>query len=113
MREQNRVNKDIDVIRDIIVDIIDPDKIILFGSYAYGSPTEISDADFLVIKNGTEHTIRDNAKMSTEIFCRRREMGIRTRCDVFLENEQSAHDISQNGGAYSDALKRGKVIYVR
>ena len=113
MREQTHMNKDIDVIRDIIVGIIDPDKIILFGSYAYGSPTEISDADFLVIKNGIEHTNRDNAKLSTEIFCKRRELGIRTRCDVFLENEQSANEISQNGGAYSDALKRGKVIYVR
>jgi len=113
MKEQTHVNKDIDIIRDIIIGIIDPDKIILFGSYAYGSPTEISDADFLVIKNGKEHTNRDNAKLSTEIFCKRKELGVLMRCDVFLENEESAQEISQKGGAYSDALKRGKVIYVR
>ena len=31
-----------------------PDRIILFGSYAYGTPTEDSDVDLLVIKAGDE-----------------------------------------------------------
>ena len=29
-----------------------PDKIILFGSYAYGNPDKDSDIDFLIIKVG-------------------------------------------------------------
>src|SRR5215813_12359877 len=32
-----------------IADEFDPDKIILFGSYAYGTPTEDSDVDLLVV----------------------------------------------------------------
>ena len=32
-----------------------PRKIILFGSYAYGSPTEDSDVDLLVVMNRTRH----------------------------------------------------------
>lgn len=28
-----------------------PKKVVLFGSYAYGKPTEESDADLLIIKN--------------------------------------------------------------
>ena len=31
-----------------------PDKIILFGSYAYGTPTEDSDLDLLIIKRDAE-----------------------------------------------------------
>ena len=31
-----------------------PDRIILFGSYAYGTPTEDSDLDLLVIKHNAE-----------------------------------------------------------
>ena len=31
-----------------------PDRIILFGSYAYGVPTERSDLDLLIIKQGAE-----------------------------------------------------------
>ena len=35
--------------REQIVKVLNPDKIILFGSYAYGNPTEDSDVDLLVI----------------------------------------------------------------
>ena len=107
------ISKDIDVLRDIIVSLVDPDKIILFGSFAYGTPNENSDADFLVIKNGVEHTVRDDARLATRIHYLRKERGVRTRCDAFLESEQSALEISKNGGAYADAFEKGTVIYVR
>ena len=113
MSRLNSISEDIDVLRDIIVDLVDPDKIILFGSYAYGTPNDNSDADFLVIKNGVEHTVRDEAKLATTIYYIRKQQGVRTRCDVFLESEQSARDTSKNGGAYVDALEKGAVIYVR
>lgn len=35
-----------------IVEGYAPDRIILFGSYAYGVPTEHSDLDLLIIKSG-------------------------------------------------------------
>ena len=45
-------------VRKIINEIVDriskgykPKKVILFGSYAYGEPTEDSDIDLLIIKN--------------------------------------------------------------
>ena len=37
-----------------IVEGYAPDKIILFGSYAYGTPTEHSDLDLLIIKQHAE-----------------------------------------------------------
>jgi len=36
----------------LVVEIADPDRIILFGSYAYGNPDDKSDLDLFVIKNG-------------------------------------------------------------
>ena len=36
-------------IADRIGSLFHPDKIILFGSYAYGEPTEYSDVDLLVV----------------------------------------------------------------
>ena len=113
LSEQDSLRKEIDVLKDIIIELVDPDRIILFGSFAYGIPDENSDADFLVIKNGIEHTIRDEAKLATRIHYLRKERGVRTRCDAFLESEQSALDISRNGGAYVDAFEKGTVIYVR
>ena len=42
-----------DILREIvnrIIAAVDPDKVILFGSYAYGEPQRQSDLDILVIK---------------------------------------------------------------
>ena len=44
--------KQIQAIVQRIVAGYQPDRIILFGSYAYGTPTEDSDLDLLVIKAG-------------------------------------------------------------
>jgi len=51
-------------IRKIITEILDrilkgykPKKVILFGSYAYGEPTEDSDIDLLIIKNTDKRPI--------------------------------------------------------
>jgi len=107
------IHKDITALRDIIIELIDPDKIILFGSYAYGTPTEKSDADFLVIKNGKDYTIKDEGELATAIYYKRKERGIRTRCDAFLESESQAYASAEDGGAYADAFQKGKLIYVR
>jgi predicted nucleotidyltransferase len=41
-------------IKDKIVQEIKPEKIILFGSYAWGEPTEDSDVDLFVIQKSKE-----------------------------------------------------------
>ena len=109
--EQNA--NEIEALMDIIIELIDPDKIVLFGSYAYGTPHERSDADFLVIKNGAEYTIKDEGELATAIYYKRKERGIRTRCDAFLENESQAYACAEEGGAYADAFSKGRVMYVR
>ena len=115
-KESNNLGQhdsDIVALKDIIIELVDPDKIILFGSYAYGSPDENSDIDFLVIKNGVEHTIKDEGKLATAIYYKRKERGIRTRCDAFLENENHAYECAEDGGAYADAFQKGELLYVR
>ena len=41
-------------IKDRIVSAVHPEKIIIFGSYAYGTPTKDSDLDLLVIMPSDE-----------------------------------------------------------
>jgi len=106
-------NSDITELVSIVREAISPDKIILFGSYAYGTPNSKSDVDLLVIKNNCEFTIKEEADLATLIFMKRREKGIRTRCDAFLETEESAKKHAENGGSYSEALNRGVEVYVR
>ncbi|HHV75013.1 MAG TPA: nucleotidyltransferase domain-containing protein [Thermoanaerobacterium sp.] len=47
MNTQNRY--EIEIIKNLILSNIDADKIYLFGSYAYGTPSEESDYDIFVI----------------------------------------------------------------
>ena len=47
MKRQKEIKK----ITDQIVKKYKPEKIILFGSYAWGKPTEDSDVDLFIVKN--------------------------------------------------------------
>jgi len=97
----------------LIVEVTAPDRIIMFGSYAYGKPNEESDIDLLVIKNGKDFSIGDEAKLATDVFYKRRRLGIRTRCDVFYRTDDQVRESAEKGGAFVDALQKGKVMYER
>ena len=48
------ITKEIERIRDVIINTIPLEKLYLFGSYAYGTPSEDSDYDFyMVVPNGS------------------------------------------------------------
>ena len=56
-----------------IAERFQPDKIILFGSYAYGKPHEESDVDLLVImrtKNAIDQSIRIKTGIRAAVFTR-------------------------------------------
>jgi uncharacterized protein len=53
----------IDAMAQTIADQFQPDSIYLFGSYAYGQPTEDSDLDFLVVMPVEDHPVRSSAKI--------------------------------------------------
>jgi len=97
----------------LVAEAADPDRIILFGSYAYGEPDEKSDLDLLVIKNGKDFSIDDEAKIATDVFYKRRQLGITTRYDAFYRTDAQIQKSTENGGAFVDALQKGKVVYER
>ena len=57
MTNDERVKKLIQEITGKIVQRYEPIKVILFGSYVYGNPTEDSDIDLLIIKNTGQRPI--------------------------------------------------------
>ena len=69
MREiKNSVTlKDIREIAQQIVERFRPQKVILFGSYAQGKPTEDSDVDLLVILKTDEKPVHTAARISASI----------------------------------------------
>jgi predicted nucleotidyltransferase len=97
----------------LVAEATDPDRIILFGSYAYGNPGEKSDLDFLVIKDGSDITLDEHANLSTAVWLKRKQQQIKTQYDIFFCTDRQVQDSVKNGSAFVDAIQKGKVLYER
>ncbi|MBI5741259.1 MAG: nucleotidyltransferase domain-containing protein [Nitrospirae bacterium] len=91
-----------------IVENFDPEKIILFGSFAEGTSTEESDIDLLVIMESNQRS----AKRSMEIskVCRPKfvSMDILVRTPAEIKKRLAIGDYF-----IKDILEKGKVLYDR
>lgn len=89
---------------------IDPDKIILFGSYAYGIPTEDSDIDLCIIESSIHSKAQEKAKIRALL------KDINISKDILVENsvDFKKHSSEQwiNTALY-DAAHKGIVIYAK
>ena len=97
----------------LVAEVSDPDRIILFGSYAYGKPKEKSDLDLLVIKNGKDFTVDDETKFAVALFDARIQRKMKMRYDIFYRTDEQARIFAENDGACKDALEKGRVVYER
>ncbi len=89
-----------------IVENYHPDKIILFGSYAYGTPTEDSDIDLLIVKDDDAPKIERNRKV------RKYLMDMVIPIDVFVKTNKEFNDYKNIiGTIVYPAAKYGKVVY--
>jgi len=82
-----------------------PEKIVLFGSYAYGVPTEISDVDMLVI---LAHEGK-GAQKSVEII---RAVKPLIPVDLLVRTmEQVSERLKMNDFFLREIMEKGKVLY--
>ncbi|MCA1900191.1 MAG: nucleotidyltransferase domain-containing protein [Chloroflexi bacterium] len=88
-----------------------PEKIILFGSYAYGTPTPDSDADLLIVTktNGKEKEMYRAASL----LLVPRQFPV----DIIVKTSKEI-DAAMKGGAVNgfftrEMVKKGKVLYGR
>jgi predicted nucleotidyltransferase len=93
-------------IKNRIVSEVHPEKIILFGSYAYGTPTKDSDVDLLVI-------MPSNEPMHKRIFRIRKLLrDFRVPKDVIVYTPQEVNDWKDVSNAFiTSIIRKGKVIY--
>ncbi len=88
---------------------LQPDKIILFGSYAYGEPDEESDIDLFIVKNETLDNVRDfkiKAKLLLRDLMKKYKIGF----DILIASEAFIH--SREDYFYKvDIIQKGKVVY--
>ncbi len=99
-------NELIQEIKNRIVKGVHPEKIILFGSYAYGMPTKESDLDLLVILQ-TEEPVHKRA-----IKIRKLLRDIRIPKDILVYTPQEVERWKNASSAFiTSILKKGRVIY--
>jgi uncharacterized protein len=92
-----------------IVSTLKPEKIILFGSYAYGNPTPDSDVDLLVIMKTKAKEIDRYVAVSNLLYPRQFPVDILVKTPKEIEAE------TQKKGNFflREILNKGKVLYER
>ena len=102
MYSQEKINQYIQK----IVEQYQPQKIILFGSYAYGTPDEDSDVDLLIIKETDKPVFERNSDVYMLL------KGSKIDFDVFVRTKKElAHESPFAPHFVRDVLTNGKILY--
>lgn len=97
----------LDEIRRRLVVELKPEQIILFGSYAYGEPTEDSDIDLLVIVSQSDEPRYRRSRQAYKVL---RGIGVPKDIVVMTRAEVERQSQVPNSLA-SQAIRQGKVLY--
>lgn len=102
MYSQERINQYINK----IIEHYAPEKIIMFGSYAYGNPDDDSDVDLLVIKETTQPVLERNMEVNRLLKGSLIDFDVlvRTKKELSQESPYAPHFVR-------DVLTKGKVLY--
>ena len=95
-------------IRDLTSQIareFNPDRIILFGSHAYGEPSNDSDVDILVVLSFKGKPVRKAIEI-------RNRVNARMPLDLIVRTpEQLAERLAQNDWFMREIVERGRTLY--
>lgn len=99
----------ISLLTERLVEAFDPEKIILFGSHAWGTPTSASDVDLcIVLAHSSEREI-DRMHRARAIT-----RGIRVAKDFIVKTEMELEEYRDVLATIeSKILRKGKVLYER
>ncbi|MFH1259471.1 MAG: nucleotidyltransferase domain-containing protein [Elusimicrobiota bacterium] len=85
-----------------------PLKIILFGSYAYGKPTENSDIDLLILKNTIKNRVKRFVEVKKIIYSRNYRIPI----SPLIYNPKELKDRLKLGDDFvKDIIQKGVTLY--
>lgn len=97
-------------IRDCLVGVIDPSRILIFGSYARGEANADSDIDIAVITNNTKAT-RENL-IRSRVALREALNGTGLAIDFILQSAEQFNLARQQKGSIQEVIaKEGLIIY--
>lgn len=96
-----------DVVQRLVTRLL-PEKIVLFGSYAYGQPTPDSDVDLLIIWETDASPTERYLAASRELYPRPFPV------DLLVRTPQEIAQALQSGDFFiQDIITQGRVLYER
>jgi predicted nucleotidyltransferase len=96
-----------DILRKIVA-VYAPQKVILFGSYAYGKPNEDSDIDLLIIKDTDKRPIERWMEVKRLLRDRNRTVSVSPLVYTRQELEQR---LAIQDYFIQEVLEKGEVLY--
>ena len=106
----------IEEIKSEIVDRLkplSPDKIILFGSYAYGTPNEDSDIDLYVVTNDDfiPQSWREKSQIYLQYSKKLRILQKEVPIDIIVHTRKMYQKFKElNSSFYRDSISKGQIL---
>jgi len=107
---------DIEELKDEIVERLkplDPDRVILFGSYAYGTPNEDSDIDLYVVTKDEfiPNSFRERMNITTTISTAIDSLRNSTAVDLIVHTKSMADKFRELNSSFSkELLTKGTIL---
>ena len=95
---------------DAVVDQYQPQKIVLFGSYAYGNQDEDSDVDLLIIKDTSDRFIDRWTEIRKILSDPKRTIGVEP---LVLTPKEVSDRLSIGDQFIVEVMEKGETLYVR
>lgn len=103
------IEQDIQKITSKIVKEFNPQKVVLFGSYAWGSPKKNSDIDLFIVKDDAKKNTREMA-IDLEKILDNRDMPL----DLLVyKPDQVIKRLAMNDQFFTKIWRDGKILYER
>lgn len=110
MRQAGRSQRLVEPIIRRLVEGYQPQRVILFGSRAYGEPDEDSDIDLLVIKETDESPLERRIRVRRLVSDPQRRVPF---SPLVLTPDELAHRLAVGDAFYQEIVRRGKVLYAQ
>lgn len=92
---------------------LDPDRVILFGSYAYGTPNEDSDIDLYVVTKDEliPQSYQEKSNIYLSVSRQIRDLRKKTAIDLLVHTRTMADKFKELNSSFSrELLSKGKVL---
>ncbi len=110
MVKNKRIQKIINEVVEKIKNEYQPEKIILYGSYAYGKPTRDSDIDLFIIKDTDKRRVDRFVEVKRLIYKPTRRISI---APLVYTPDEIEKRLEMGDGFIEEVLSKGEVLYAQ